>query len=169
MCLVILVLLTDKENAYLRIVDHELYLLFRTGGIERDGGGTDAPRAEVGKQILHGVLREDAHVLLRRNAHVKQGKRHGPYLFSKLIPGVRFPFLVAEVLIDERLTLAILFGKVAYEGAQMTVNLHFYFLIIFFPFWIKTFSVCKVTNKCVQNKIKHKVFLFLISLSTDNS
>ena len=51
--LVILVLFTNKEEAYLGIVDHKLYLLLGTGGIERNGHSTNAPSTKITLNILH--------------------------------------------------------------------------------------------------------------------
>ena len=51
--LVILVLFANEQEADLGIVDHELYLLLRAGGIERNGNGTDAPCTKVALKILH--------------------------------------------------------------------------------------------------------------------
>ena len=55
-CLVILILLTHKKVTDLGIVDHKLYLLLTTGGIERNGDGTNAPCTKVALDILHRVL-----------------------------------------------------------------------------------------------------------------
>ena len=54
--LVVLFLLADEQEAHLRVIHHELDLLLRAGGIERDGDGTDAPCTEVTEQVLDGVL-----------------------------------------------------------------------------------------------------------------
>ena len=50
---VVLLLLADKEEAHLGVVDHKLDLLLGTGGVERNGDSTDAPCAKVTLQILH--------------------------------------------------------------------------------------------------------------------
>ena len=52
-CLVVLVLLTNKKDAHLGIVHHELDLLFRRGGIEWYRDGTNTPCTEVALNILH--------------------------------------------------------------------------------------------------------------------
>ena len=62
--LVVLRLFAHEEEAYTGIVYHELYLLLRAGGIEGYGDGPYAPGAKVGEEVLHGVLREHAQVLL---------------------------------------------------------------------------------------------------------
>ena len=54
--LVILLLLTHKEEPDLRIANHKLYLLLRTRGIERHRDGTNAESTKVRKQIMHRVL-----------------------------------------------------------------------------------------------------------------
>ena len=51
--LIILVLFTNKQEAYLSIVNHKLYLLFRTGSIERNGHSTNAPSTKITLNILH--------------------------------------------------------------------------------------------------------------------
>ena len=81
-CLVVLVLFAYKQEAYLGIVDHKLYLLLRTGSIERNGHRTDAPSSEVALDILYRVLREDADVLLYLHTKVQQG-------IADLIDGLR--------------------------------------------------------------------------------
>ena len=55
-CLVVLLLFTNKQETDLGIVDHELYLLFRRGSIERNGDGTNTPGTEVTLNVLYGVL-----------------------------------------------------------------------------------------------------------------
>ena len=49
MGLVVLLLLTHEEDADFRVSQHELYLLLRAGGIERNSHRTDAPCTEVAK------------------------------------------------------------------------------------------------------------------------
>ena len=71
-CLVVLCLLAHEDEADVCIIDDELYLLFRARGIEGDGDSTDAPGPEVGEEIVDGVLREHAYILLYSHAHVEQ-------------------------------------------------------------------------------------------------
>ena len=56
MGLVVLLLLTYKEDSDLCIVNHETDLLLAACGIERHGDGPDAKGAKIGVDILHGVL-----------------------------------------------------------------------------------------------------------------
>ena len=53
---VILFLFAHEKEANAGIVQHELYLLFRAGSIERYRNGTNAPCTEIAEQILHGIL-----------------------------------------------------------------------------------------------------------------
>ena len=53
---VVLVLFTHKEETYLGIVDHKLYLLLRRSGIERNGHSTNTPGSKVTLDILRRVL-----------------------------------------------------------------------------------------------------------------
>ena len=55
-CLVVLLLLADKDEAHLRIVNHILYLLLRGCGIERDRYKLHAIGTEVGNEVLQTVL-----------------------------------------------------------------------------------------------------------------
>ena len=71
--LIVLLLFAHEEEPYLGIAHHELYLLLTAGGIEGDGDGTDAPGAEITKQVLYGVLREDTHVFLQLHTKVQHG------------------------------------------------------------------------------------------------
>ena len=75
-CLVVLILLTDEQNAYLGIVDHELNLLLGTRGVERNGDGTNAPGGKVALDVLHGVLGKDSNILLWFDTDVQHGIRH---------------------------------------------------------------------------------------------
>ena len=77
--LVILSLFTHEKKTNLSIVDHELDLLFRAGSIKRDGDGTDAPGAEVGKEILHTILRKHTDVFLHAHTHIQQSIGHQLY------------------------------------------------------------------------------------------
>ena len=56
MRLVILLLLTYKEETDLRISHNMLDLLFATGGIEGYCDGTDAEGTEIDIKRLHGIL-----------------------------------------------------------------------------------------------------------------
>ena len=68
---IVLVLFTYEQETNLRIVDHELNLLFRTGSIERNRDGTNAPCTKVTTQILYGILREDTDILLHLHTQVQ--------------------------------------------------------------------------------------------------
>ena len=120
---VILILLSHKEEADLGIAHHELYLLLRTGGIERDGYCPYAPCAEVAEQILNGVLREDAYVLLNFDAHVEHSVRHFVDRFRKLVPRIRLPGGSPEIFVDEGFTVAQLSSHVVYEARKVVINL----------------------------------------------
>ena len=63
--LVILLLLTHEDEAHACIVDHILYLLSRSGGIERDRDHTDTVSAKICVQVFRTVLGEDSDLLLR--------------------------------------------------------------------------------------------------------
>ena len=69
---VVLLLFSHEQITDLRIVDHELDLLLRTGGIEWYRDGTDTPCTEVTLQILHRVLGEDTNILLYPHTKVQQ-------------------------------------------------------------------------------------------------
>ena len=114
------------------IVNHELDLLLRAGGIERDGDGTDAPGAEVAEDVLHRVLREDAHVLLNLDAQVEHGVGHAADGCRELVPGAGFPLAAPEILIDEGLAVAVVSGHVVNESRKMGVDLHRYLKCFFY-------------------------------------
>ena len=80
-------LLTNKQKTNLGIVYHKLYLLLRTGGIERNGDGTDAPGSEIALNILCGILREDTDVLLHLHTKVQQGIRRLLDRLRHRVPG----------------------------------------------------------------------------------
>ena len=63
--LVILLLLAHEDDAHACIVDHILYLLSRSGGIERDRDHTDTVSAKICVQVFRTVLGEDSDLLLR--------------------------------------------------------------------------------------------------------
>ena len=86
MCLVELLLLAHEEKTYLGVVDHKLYLLLAAGGIERYCNSTNTPGAEVNKQILYRVLREDTYVLLFTNTQRQQGVGHLTGYARELVP-----------------------------------------------------------------------------------
>ena len=123
-CLVVLLLLTHEEEAYLSVVNDELYLLLRTSSVEGDGDGTNAPGPKVGEEILHAVLREHSHVLLHADAQLEHGTRHLTDDIIELSPGARLPQFATEILVDESLTVAILGGHIVNKTRQMTVDLH---------------------------------------------
>lgn len=62
--LVILLLLAHEDEAHACIVDHILYLLSRSGGIERDRDYTDTVSAKISVQVFRTVLGEDSDLLL---------------------------------------------------------------------------------------------------------
>ena len=84
--LLVLLLLAYEKEPDLGIANHVLNLLLGTGGIERHRDCTNAKGAEVGEEILHRVLREDAHVLLHLNAQVEHGITDLANLLRELIP-----------------------------------------------------------------------------------
>ena len=86
MRLVELLLLAHEEKTYLGVVDHKLYLLLAAGGVERYCYTTNTPGAEVNKQILHRVLREDTDVLLFTNTQRQQGVGHLAGDARELVP-----------------------------------------------------------------------------------
>ena len=118
--LIVLVLLANKEDAHLGIGEHELYLLLGGGGIEGDGDGTNAPGAKVGEEVLHGVLGEDAEVLLHTHAEVQQGVGHLIDSGGELTPRHGLPAAVTKVAVDKLLAVAITGGLVVDELGQMT-------------------------------------------------
>ena len=54
--LIVLLLLSTENKAYMSIVHHKRYRLFTRSGIERHTASTNAPGAKVGEDILQGVL-----------------------------------------------------------------------------------------------------------------
>ena len=106
--LVVLLLLADKEHAYLCVVYHILYLLLAAGGIEGHADGPYAERSEVGVEILEGVLREHADVLLYLDADVQQGVRHMSHLTREFFPRHRLPLRVAKVTVNKYALVSIL-------------------------------------------------------------
>ena len=128
--LVILLLLADEEDAYLRIVQHKLYLLLRRGGIERDGDGANAPGAEVAEKVLRRILRKNPHVILHLHAEVEQGVRHLLHRRRELVPRIRFPLSAAEVLVDEHFAVTVGLGLLVNKHGQMAVILHSYTIFL---------------------------------------
>ena|SRR5574344_1709502 len=72
LCFVILLLFSHEENPYRSIIDDILYLLFTACGIERDSDSSHSVSAEIGEDILHGILREHAYVLLNLHSEIEQ-------------------------------------------------------------------------------------------------
>ena len=73
MCFVILFLLANKEEAYLCIIYHILYLLFTAGSIERDGNDPNPIRTKICIQILEAVLCKHTDFFLWFEPKVYQG------------------------------------------------------------------------------------------------
>ena len=78
--LVVLFLLTHKKDADLGVDYHKLYLLLTACGIKGHSNRPHAKGAEVGIQVVHGVLTEDTDVFLRFHTKIKQGVGHELHL-----------------------------------------------------------------------------------------
>ena len=130
--LVVLLLLTDEEETHLRIVDDELYLLFRAGGIDRDRACPDAVRAKVGVEILHTVLREHSNIFLGLDAQVQHGIAHLLDTQRELFPGNSLPFQASKRTERQGTPRPVLLCLLMYQHRQMTSILHSttYFLLL---------------------------------------
>ena len=82
----ILFLLSHEEQAYLRIVDHKLYLLLTIGSVEGYRHSTHAVRTEISIKILDAVLREHRDTLLRLDAQIEQGIAHLFHAQGEMVP-----------------------------------------------------------------------------------
>ena len=95
--LVVLFLLTDKENLHLGILYHILDLLLRTRGVEGNGDHLDAIGAEVGVKIMNAVLRENGYLVLGLQAEVEHGIAHLFHTQRKLVPINGKPLQATEI------------------------------------------------------------------------
>ena len=107
-CLVVLFLLADKEEANLRIVNHILYLLFRSGRVERYGHDTHAVGTEVGDEVLDAVLREYADGVLGLCAEIEKGIAGLLHKSGEATIAHGLPYRTAEILIREGFAFSIL-------------------------------------------------------------
>ena len=107
-CLVVLLLLADKEEANLRIVNHILYLLFGRGSVERYGHDTHAVGTEVGDEVLDAVLREHADGVLRLSSEIEEGIAGLLHKSGEATIAHGLPYRTAEILIREGFALSIL-------------------------------------------------------------
>ena len=113
-CLVVLFLFANEEDAYLRIANHKLYLLLTTRSVEGNGDSTYSESTEVGKHILNDVLREDSHILLNLNVEVQHGVAHLTYSFRECLPRTLSPLRTAEITIFKHRSLAVLLCLLVY-------------------------------------------------------
>ena len=105
--LVILFLLAHKEETDFRVSHDMLNLLFTTGGIKRYGNGTDTESAEIGIEIMHGILRKHTDVFLNTHSHVQQGITHLLDTFGELVPRNLLPFQTTELSIVQYCFLSV--------------------------------------------------------------
>ena len=85
-CLVILVLLTNKEEAYPRILHHILNLLFTGGSIDGNRHCPNAIRTKIGIEVLDAVLRENGDVLLGLDFQTEHCVRYLLHAQRELLP-----------------------------------------------------------------------------------
>ena len=71
-CLVVLFLFAYEDNLHSAVLNHVLYLLLGTGGIERDADDAYAIGSEVGVQVLDAVLRENGYAVLGLQSEVEK-------------------------------------------------------------------------------------------------
>ena len=122
--LVILLLLAYEEEAYAGIVYHVLYLLFGSGGVERDGNHAHTIGSEVGDEILYGILREHTDSVLRLGAKVEQCVGCLLHQLGKAVVAHLLPCRTSKVLVGEGSTVAILLSLLQGENRKMTSCLH---------------------------------------------
>ena len=122
--LVILLLLAYEEEAYAGIVYHVLYLLFGSGGVERDGNHAHTIGSEVGDEILYGILREHTDSVLRLGAEVEQCVGCLLHQLGKAVVAHLLPCRTSKVLVGEGSTVAILLSLLQGENRKMTSCLH---------------------------------------------
>ena len=107
MRLVILFLLAYEEETDLCIRHDMLNLLLTTGGIKWYSNGTDTESAEVGIEIMYGVLRKHANVFLNPHTHVQQGITHLLDTFGELVPRNLLPFQTTKLSIVQHCFLPV--------------------------------------------------------------
>ena len=129
---------------------HEAYLLLAAGGIEGHGNGPDAKGAEVGVEILHGILREYPDVLLHLHSQVEQGVRHLFHYCRKIVPCHRPPVQASEVTEGECGLGAVFLGLLVDKHRKMTICLH--------SLQFNSANIVKAEDKAKQ---KTKFFCFL--------
>ena len=122
--LVILLLFAYEEEAYAGIVYHVLYLLFGSGGVERDGNHAHTIGSEVGDEILYGILREHTDSVLRLGAKVEQCVGCLLHQLGKAVVAHLLPCRTSKVLVGEGSTVAILLSLLQGENRKMTSCLH---------------------------------------------
>ena len=83
---VVLVLLAHKDETYVGIAYHILYLPLAAGCIKRDGDSPDSVGAKVHKQTLGHVLREDGHILLDAYAQRQQSIADARHRAGERVP-----------------------------------------------------------------------------------
>ena len=91
-CLVILLLLSDKQEAHAGILNHVLYLLLGAGGVERNCLDFHAIGTEIGVKILDTILREHGYRVAGLAAKVEQGVGNLLDTCRELIPRDALPF-----------------------------------------------------------------------------
>ena len=127
-CLVILLLLSNKQEPDIGIANHVLHLLLTTGGIKRNGNSTNAICAKIGVKILHRVLREHTNILLYSDTQIEQCIRHNLHHSRKVIPRSRLPLQASKVAIVQCDFLSIFLCLLMNEHRHMTIVLHRLFL-----------------------------------------
>ena len=99
--LVILLLLTHKQNADLSIIYHVLYLCFRTCRIKWYCYNANSICSVIRIKMLNTILSKNCNTFLWLNSKIKQSITNLLHLLSKIIPGNSFPLFVTEVLISD--------------------------------------------------------------------
>ena len=95
-CLVVLLLLANEQEAHVGIVHHILNLLFARGGIDGYRHHTNAIGTEIGVHVLDAVLCKHGNVLLWLNAEIEHCIRHLLHAKRKLFPRNNLPFKRTE-------------------------------------------------------------------------
>ena len=123
-CLVILFLFTNEKEPYTGILNHILYLLFRTCGVERN---TNHPHTVCTKfciKMVNTVLWEHSNRLLRFHPKVQKSVWNLLYTHWELIPWHCTPLQTTKVTEGNGCFSTVFFRLFMYKNRKMTDCLH---------------------------------------------
>ena len=121
---VILLLLSDEEEADVRVVQHLGHLCAAAGGIEGDGDHSDAVGSEIDEVCFRFVLGEDSDVLLHLHPGVEQGERDVFHFLGKGVPRDVHPFVKVIVTVTQCRSVSIFLCLCGNQFGEVTFGLH---------------------------------------------